>query len=136
MTKCGTPYFMPPEVCQDKPYDAKADVWSLGVIVYELITLKKPFEGTDFHELFQAIIHNPLDPLHDDVSSDLQLLVKALLNKDKDRRSSIFDLAQRPCIAKKIEEFIEEHKCRSEVSCFLPNTRIMQESEVKVEAPK
>ena len=93
MTKCGTPYFMPPEVCQDKPYDVKADVWSLGVIVYELITLKKPFEGTDFHQLFQAIIHKPLDPLPDDCSSDLQLLIKALLNKNKEQRSSIFDIA-------------------------------------------
>lgn len=44
-TKCGTPYFMPPEVCQNAPYDAKADVWAMGVIVYELATLKKPFDG-------------------------------------------------------------------------------------------
>jgi len=44
-TKCGTPYFMPPEVCQNAPYDAKADVWAMGVIVYELVTLKKPFDG-------------------------------------------------------------------------------------------
>ena len=38
-TKCGTPYFMPPEVCKNFPYDAKADVWAMGVIIYELITL-------------------------------------------------------------------------------------------------
>ena len=43
-TKCGTPYFMPPEVCKNFPYDAKADVWAMGVIIYELITLKKPFD--------------------------------------------------------------------------------------------
>jgi len=56
MTKVGTPYFMPPEVIQDKPYDSKADVWSLGVILYELITLKKPFEGNDHRQLFKAIV--------------------------------------------------------------------------------
>jgi NIMA (never in mitosis gene a)-related kinase len=44
-TKCGTPYFMPPEVCKGCPYDAKADVWAMGVIIYELITLKKPFDS-------------------------------------------------------------------------------------------
>ena len=125
MTKCGTPYFMPPEVCQDKPYDVKADVWSLGVIVYELITLKKPFEGTDFHELFQAIIHQPLDPLPDDSSADLQLLIKALLNKDKEKRSSIFDIAQRPCIARKIDQFVKENNCREDVIGILPNSRMM-----------
>lgn len=40
MTACGTPYFMPPEVCMGKPYDSKADVWAVGVILYELITLE------------------------------------------------------------------------------------------------
>ena len=45
LTACGTPYFMPPEVCLGKPYDSKADVWAIGVIIYELIMLKKPFRG-------------------------------------------------------------------------------------------
>ena len=108
MTKVGTPYFMPPEVIQDKPYDAKADVWSLGVILYELITLRKPFDGNDHRDLFKAIISQPLDPLPDDTSTDLQLLIKATLNKDKDRRCSIFDLAVIPCISKKIDQFVKE----------------------------
>jgi serine/threonine protein kinase len=71
LTKVGTPYFMPPEVIQDKPYDAKADVWSLGVILYELITLKKPFDGNDHRDLFNAIISKPIDPLPDETSADL-----------------------------------------------------------------
>ena len=41
----GTPLFMPPEVCQGCAYGAKADIWAMGVIIYELITLKKPFDG-------------------------------------------------------------------------------------------
>lgn len=44
-TSCGTPLFMPPEVCTGKPYDHKADVWAVGVILYELITLKNPFDA-------------------------------------------------------------------------------------------
>ena len=36
---------MPPEVCLGKPYDGKADVWAIGVVLYELIMLKKPFRG-------------------------------------------------------------------------------------------
>jgi serine/threonine protein kinase len=45
MTSCGTPLFTPPEVCLGKPYDHKADVWAVGIILYELITLKSPFNS-------------------------------------------------------------------------------------------
>lgn len=44
-TAAGTPYFMAPEVLATEPYDSKADMWSLGVIIYELITLNKPFDA-------------------------------------------------------------------------------------------
>ena len=39
-TSCGTPIVMSPEVCLGLPYDTKADVWSLGVILYELIMMR------------------------------------------------------------------------------------------------
>lgn len=40
MTVVGTPYYMAPEVCQHKPYTIKSDVWALGCLLYELITLE------------------------------------------------------------------------------------------------
>lgn len=92
-TKCGTPYFMPPEVCKGCPYDAKADVWAMGVIIYELVTLKKPFDSKTVEGIQDVIINNPVDPLPQGTSGSLQLLVNALLNKDKDKRPSIFDIA-------------------------------------------
>ena len=70
-TMCGTPYFMPPEVCKGQSYDDKADVWAMGVIIYELITLKKPFDGNDIPSLFDMIMNKPLDPLPQSTSSDL-----------------------------------------------------------------
>ena len=39
----GNPYWLPPEVLLGKSYDKKADVWAIGVVLYELIMLKKPF---------------------------------------------------------------------------------------------
>ena len=42
-TQCGTPYYMPPEVVLGKPYGPKADIWSLGCVLYELCTFKRPF---------------------------------------------------------------------------------------------
>lgn len=54
---------MPPEVCLGKPYDFKADVWAVGVILYELITLKKPYESDNITLLFKKIVHDEYEPL-------------------------------------------------------------------------
>ena len=93
MTACGTPYFMPPEVCYGKPYDNKADVWAVGVILYELITLKKPFDSDSINGVFKKIVESPLEPLPQSADSSLKILVEALLNKDYSKRPSIFDVA-------------------------------------------
>ncbi len=62
-TSCGTPLFMPPEVCQGKPYDYKADVWALGVILYELFTLRKPFDAETINGVLQQIVKASYEPL-------------------------------------------------------------------------
>lgn len=82
MTTCGTPYFMSPEVCSGKPYDSKADVWSIGVILYELITLRKPFESDSIEGVFDKIINSPMDPLPESLDTEIKLLIFKLLNKD------------------------------------------------------
>ena len=43
MTVVGTPYYMAPEACLSEPYTSKSDIWALGVIVYELCSLRQPF---------------------------------------------------------------------------------------------
>ena len=44
-TVVGTPYYLSPELCEEKPYNNKSDIWSLGCVLYELCTLKHPFEA-------------------------------------------------------------------------------------------
>ena len=51
-TQTGTPYYCPPEVWADKPYNAKCDMWSLGCVIYELTALQPPFLANNMKELF------------------------------------------------------------------------------------
>ena len=44
-TAIGTPYYLSPEICQEKPYNQKSDIWSLGCILYELVTLRHAFDA-------------------------------------------------------------------------------------------
>jgi NIMA (never in mitosis gene a)-related kinase len=50
-TQTGTPYYASPEIWKDKPYDYRSDIWSLGCVLYELITLMPPFRATSMQGL-------------------------------------------------------------------------------------
>ena len=52
-TQTGTPYYASPEVWQDKPYDFKSDLWSLGWVLYESAALKPPFRAEDMEGLYK-----------------------------------------------------------------------------------
>ena len=56
MTVVGTPYYMAPESCQSEPYTSKSDVWALGVILFELCTLKQPFQADNLLGLVFKIV--------------------------------------------------------------------------------
>jgi serine/threonine protein kinase len=46
MKQVGTPYYMSPEIISGKKYSTKSDIWSVGCVLYEMLSLKKVFEGT------------------------------------------------------------------------------------------
>lgn len=85
----GTPYYMAPEVCQKHDYGCKADIWSMGVILYEMVEKKRPFEGKDIDELTHAICHPTINmsPRKNTYThNDLNQLIVALLDKNPETR--------------------------------------------------
>ena len=55
-TQTGTPYYASPEVWNNSPYDCKSDIWSLGCILYEMLTLNPPFNADDFEGLYKKVM--------------------------------------------------------------------------------
>jgi calcium/calmodulin-dependent protein kinase I len=92
--QCGTPYFVAPEILLRKGYDTKADLWSVGVIMYSIMSGGVPFTGKNHKELFKAIIDGSYDfdsESWEGVSEDAKDLISKLLIKDPRQRFSATD---------------------------------------------
>jgi NIMA (never in mitosis gene a)-related kinase len=88
-SKVGTPYYLSPEVCEDRPYNEKSDIWSLGCILYEMCTLKHPFEAKNQAALMLKIIKGKYESIPRIYSRALGEIVHACLMKDFKKRPSI-----------------------------------------------
>jgi serine/threonine protein kinase len=85
----GTFAYMSPEQASGKPLDARSDIFSFGVVLYEVLTGRRPFEGATELETLQAVIHRPAAPvngLHPDLPAGLVVAVDKALEKDPAER--------------------------------------------------
>ena len=93
----GTPRYMSPEQARIGPIDGRSDVYSLGATLYELLTLRPPFEGRTAAELVEQISgREPVPPHHYDarIPRDLEtILLKTLAKRPADRYATATDLA-------------------------------------------
>ena len=88
----GTPSYMSPEQAQGKPLDHRTDIWALGVVLFEMVTGRVPFQRDTNWAAVHAIIHDPLPPvaaLRPEVNQGLQeIIAKALQKEPADRWQS------------------------------------------------
>ncbi|SOV21463.1 NIMA related kinase 2 [Plasmodium sp. DRC-Itaito] len=106
-TLCGTIGYMAPEICKNINYSFPADIWSLGIILYELISLKPPFKSNNSNMLSvaQKICEDEPDPLPDNVSKDLIDLCYWMLKKDWKERPTIYDIISTDYIQDELQLF-------------------------------
>ena len=97
VTCIGTPYYLSPEICKEKPYNSKGDVWALGCILYELCTFEKPFSASNPAALILKIINGNYTPINEikngiKYSNELQKMIEITLQKDYLIRPLMIDI--------------------------------------------
>jgi len=85
----GTPYAMSPEQMKGLPPDNRSDLWALGVMLYQALTGKRPFEGASYEAVMHAVLNTqppPPSALRAGIGHDLDYMVMKLLRKDAAHR--------------------------------------------------
>ena len=78
-TMYGTPLYLSPELVESQSYNTKTDIWSLGVVLYELCSLRHPFNGPSLLAVGEAIRGGIFDPIPCHYSKQLQKFVRWIL---------------------------------------------------------
>ncbi|MCI0388897.1 MAG: tetratricopeptide repeat protein [Acidobacteria bacterium] len=88
----GTAQYMSPEQARGQEVDERTDIFSLGVLIYEMIAGRRPFEGATRAEIIRSLIEREPPPLDEDVPADLREIVSRALRKDRaERYQSVYN---------------------------------------------
>ena len=99
-TRCGSPHYLAPEVLTCPSYDAKVDIWSVGVIVYVMLTGVLPFYSEDIRDVIKHVMLAEYSwPDNVQVSGLAKDFVRRLVDKDPARRPTASECLQHPWVA-------------------------------------
>jgi len=101
-TQIGTPHYMPPEIWKNRPYGFQSDTWAVGCLLYELLTLKVPFEARNINELRTKVTRGVFPPMPASADPELVAIVKECLQQDPARRPTLEQLLTRPSVQAKM----------------------------------
>lgn len=106
----GTLAYVAPEVLMQKPYRFSGDIWSLGIIIYVMLSGMLPFDSDQNKETARQTVHEPVPFRHklwDYVSRDAKDLIVKLLTKDQRDRISLAEVLIHPWICKRNMEILQ-----------------------------
>lgn len=115
-TQTGTPYYASPEVWKDQPYDIKSDIWSLGCVLYEMVTLKPPFQASSMKGLFKRVCSGKISRISKVYSNDVWVIIKQMLNVNPNNRPDCQRLLDSPIIQAKAKQFLPDNVMRQHQS--------------------
>lgn len=112
-TLCGSPLYMAPEILRYEKYDARADLWSVGTVLYEMVVGKPPFRAQNHVELLRRI-----EKINDviifdknlSIGRDMKTVIRKLLRKSPLDRVSYEDFFQDPVITGEIPGLVGEDR--------------------------
>eukprot|EP01065_Artemidia_motanka_P052920 TRINITY_DN967_c0_g3_i1.p1 TRINITY_DN967_c0_g3~~TRINITY_DN967_c0_g3_i1.p1 ORF type:complete len:925 (+),score=266.47 TRINITY_DN967_c0_g3_i1:69-2777(+) len=107
-TMCGTPYYFSPELCQNKPYNNKTDIWSCGCILYELCTLRHAFDGSNMQSLMARIIRGTYQKPPPHYTEPLRRLIDQMLVRDPRQRPSVNRVLALDWVQARVRRIVEE----------------------------
>ncbi|XP_053286153.1 serine/threonine-protein kinase Nek1 isoform X1 [Pleuronectes platessa] len=105
-TCIGTPYYLSPEICENKPYNNKSDIWALGCVLYEMCTLKHAFEAGNMKNLVLKIIRGSYPAVSFHYSQELRSLLAQLFKRNPRERPSVSTVLDKPYLSCRIEKFL------------------------------
>ena len=109
-TRCGSPLYSSPEIVLGNPYNEKTDIWSLGILLYHMLTGMFPFKSDNIMKLFYYITKNEVFfPMNyeTNLSSDVRDLILKMLEKDPNKRPSIIEVLNHSWFQRMRSELVE-----------------------------
>mmetsp|Transcript_76146 Transcript_76146/g.246603 ORF Transcript_76146/g.246603 Transcript_76146/m.246603 type:complete len:518 (+) Transcript_76146:44-1597(+) len=113
-TQIGTPYYLSPEVCQEKPYTWPSDIWAMGCILYELCALKVPFDASNISGLVEKICRGPTPSIPAGYSDFLRQLCAEMLHRNPNSRPSAESILARPQMQAVVKHMLEKAQAAQE----------------------
>ena len=107
-TQTGTPYYASPEVWNDKPYDNKSDIWSLGCIIYEMASLNPPFRAANMNSLYKVVQSGIYPKLPQHYSDDLAKIIKLMLQTNPIKRPSCDQILDNVLVKRNCQKVTED----------------------------